>query len=293
VTGRPRLVYKEWMDPLPSRSVIGPPGTPSPIVAHIPHASTAIPPQVRSRLLLGDAALERELVRMTDWHTDALFAFAGRLGATRLVNGVSRLVVDPERFADDAEEPMAAVGQGAVYTRASDGSPLRELVGGERDALLAAYFLPYHADLERLVGERLAADGRCLVLDCHSFATRPLPSEPDQGPDRPDVCVGTDAFHTPASLAAALVDRLSAEGLAVAVDRPFAGTIVPLSAYRLDRRVASVMVEVRRGLYCDESTGEPLPRFGEVGARLARGVATALAAGGWAPGVPEPGPATA
>jgi N-formylglutamate deformylase len=157
---------------------------PSPIVAHIPHASTGIPPEVRARVLLDDEALARELVRMTDWHTDTLFAFTGELGATRLVNGVSRLVVDPERFTDDAQEPMATVGQDAVYTRTSDGSVLRELLGGERDALLDTFFVPYHADLEFLVSERLAADGRCLLLDCHSFATLPLASEPDQTPNR-------------------------------------------------------------------------------------------------------------
>ncbi len=264
------------------RSIIRPAGVASPIVAHIPHASTVIPAEVRARLLLGDEALARELVRMTDWHTDTLFAFTGRLGATRLVNGVSRLVVDPERFTDDAQEPMAAVGQGAVYTRTSDGVALRELRDGERDALLDTYFVPYHADLEGLVSERLAADGRCLLLDCHSFATQPLASEPDQTPDRPDICIGTDAFHTPPDLAHALADGFAAEGFEVAVDRPFAGTMVPLSAYGLDRRVASVMIEVRRGLYCDEATGEPLARFDEIRTKLARAVASALAAEGWA-----------
>jgi N-formylglutamate deformylase len=178
------------VDRLPPRSIIGPPGMASPIVAHIPHASTVIPSEVRARLLVSDEALARELVRMTDWHTDTLFAFTGRLGATRLVNGVSRLVVDPERFTDDAQEPMAAVGQGAVYTRTSDGSALRELLDGERDALLGIYFSPYHADLAGLVGERLATDGRCLLLDCHSFATQPLASEPDQTPGRPTSASG-------------------------------------------------------------------------------------------------------
>ena len=271
------------MDGLALRSIIGPAGLASPIVANIPHASTVIPPEVRARLLVSDEALAHELVRMTDWHTDTLFAFTGLLGATRLVNGVSRLVVDPERFADDAQEPMAAVGQGAVYTRTSDGALLRELLGGERDGLLDTYFAPYHADLAQLVSERLATDGRCLLLDCHSFATQPLASEPDQTPDRPDVCIGTDAFHTPPALIDALVDGLGAEGFSVAVDRPFTGTIVPLSAYRIERRVASVMIEVRRGLHCDEATGEPLPRLGEIGTKLSRAVAAAVATEGWAP----------
>lgn len=115
------------------RSIIRPTGAASRIVAHIPQASTVIPPQVRAGLLLGDEALAHELVRMTDSHTDALFAFPGGLGATRLVNGVSGLVVDPERFIDDAQEPMAAVGRGAVYRpsdsrwRVSDSSAQRQV----------------------------------------------------------------------------------------------------------------------------------------------------------------------
>jgi N-formylglutamate deformylase len=38
---------------------------------------------------------------------------------------VSRLVVDPERFTDDAREPMARKGMGVIYTRTASGEPLR------------------------------------------------------------------------------------------------------------------------------------------------------------------------
>jgi hypothetical protein len=40
---------------------------------------------------------------------------------------VSRLVVDPERFVDDATEPMAACGMGVIYTQTSQRMPLRYL----------------------------------------------------------------------------------------------------------------------------------------------------------------------
>lgn len=93
---------------------------------------------------------------------------------------------------------------------------------------LAELYDPYHEGLAALVGTRLAEFGEVLILDCHSFASRPLPSEPDQGADRPDICIDTDAFHTPASLTERLVAGFEAEGLTVAVDRPFAGTMVPL-----------------------------------------------------------------
>ncbi len=39
-------------------------------------------------------------------------------------------------------------------------------------------------------------------------------------------------------------------------DRPFAGTLVPHEFLGVESAVQSVMIEVRRGLYCDEPTGE-------------------------------------
>ena len=116
----------------------------------------------------------------------------------------------------------------------------------------------------------------CLILDCHSFATVPLPSEPSQAVPRPDVCIGTDSFHTPRALADALGDAFSAEGFVVASDTPFSGTMVPLEHYQQDARVRSVMIEVRRGLYCDESTGEPNAEFERVRAAIERALTYAV-----------------
>jgi hypothetical protein len=44
-------------------------------------------------------------------------------------------------------------------------------------------------------------------------------------------------------------------GSHVAVDRPFAGALVPMRVYRTDTRVRAIMVELRRGLYVDEQSG--------------------------------------
>ncbi len=48
--------------------------------------------------------------------------------------------------------------------------------------------------------------------------------------------------------------------------------MVPLDRYRSDRRVSAIMVEVRRGLYCDEATGDPLRGFESVRAAVERAV---------------------
>ncbi len=59
------------------------------------------------------------------------------------------------------------------------------------------YYDPHHARLETLVAEKLEASSKCLIIDCHSFPSKPLPYEPDQSANRPDICIGTDEFHTP------------------------------------------------------------------------------------------------
>ena len=79
---------------------------------------------------------------MTDHRTLRLFADPS--ADTVVVRApVSRLVVDVERFPDDADEPMAARGMGVVYTTTSQLTPLRRVLSdSERKALLQAYLLP-------------------------------------------------------------------------------------------------------------------------------------------------------
>jgi len=178
------------------------------------------------------------------------------------------------RFPDDAQEPMARKGMGAVYTRTADSQPLRaEPSADERARLLSRFYEPHHARLTAAVDAALAAHGRCLVFDGHSFPSRPLPYEDDQDPDRPDICLGTDPFHTPAVLADAAVRTLQDQGWKVALNRPFSGALVPMRFYGKDRRVESLMVEVNRSLYMNEATGERLSCLENVRSRIGRSIA--------------------
>jgi N-formylglutamate amidohydrolase len=232
-----------------------------PVLDHIPHSSTAIPGPVRSTLLLDDDGLRDELLRMTDRYTDELFGLPEGV-ATAVRYPVSRLVVDPERFEDDRREPMAARGMGVIYERTSRGAPLRHRpTPAEREELLAAFYRPHHERLAAEVGRILDRHDRCLIVDGHSFATDPLPHEPDQRPGRPDVCIGTDTFHTSPVLVSLAMEVFREQGFSVECDRPFQGSLVPAPFYQADRRVSSFMVEVRRGVYVDENSGEKLRTF--------------------------------
>jgi len=221
-------------------------------------------------LLLEPEELEHELLVMTDRYTDELFALPSSL-ATTVAFPASRLVVDPERFADDKDEPMARKGMGVVYTRTASGQPLRRPPSAdERQRLLTRFYDPHHAALTTAVEAALAAHGTCLLIDGHSFPAHPLAYEDDQAADRPDICIGTDRSHTPGGLRDLAVRAFQELGWRVAVDRPFSGALVPLRFYQTDLRVQALMVEVNRGLYMDELSGARLPRFDEVRERIAR-----------------------
>lgn len=234
-----------------------PPG----VVLHVPHNSTVIPPEVREQFVLDDDELHTEFIRMTDHLT--LDLFCGMNSEIPVVVApFSRLVVDVERFEKDEDEPMAAKGMGAIYMLTSDQKPLRRSISEkEHRALIDLYYRPHHEKLNRVVEDVLVQHGHCVVLDCHSFPSIPLPYELDKKTLRPDICIGTDEFHTPGELSESFVRVFQNAGFTVSVNTPFSGALVPLKYYRRDERVFSIMVEVNRLLYCDENTGAPLDNF--------------------------------
>ncbi|MFF8962477.1 N-formylglutamate amidohydrolase [Streptomyces globisporus] len=257
------------------------PGAPdSPVLLHVPHGSRRIPHHVREGIALDDAALERELDHITDAHTAELAAAAARIAPAtpwRFVNNLSRLVVDPERFPDEREEMLAA-GMGAVYTRTTHREPLRP-PGSDPTPLLGAYFHPYADAMTEAVEARIAAAGRAVIIDVHSYPAEPLPYELHGTGPRPPVCLGTDPFHTqPELLAAAEASfggRVGHDG--IGHDTPFAGTYVPLRHYGTDRRVTALMIEIRRDTYMSEPGGPAGPGLDTLAEALAELVGSVTA----------------
>ena len=236
------------------------------MILHIPHADPTLPPDLRGQFILPAPELQEELLRSTDWFTDELFT----LGGCPVVRfPVSRLVVDPERFENDASEPMSAVGRGAVYLSTKDGLPLRRpITPQERSALLRRFYHPHHSRLSQVVQSELARNNKALLVDAHSFPAIAWRLEPRPGARRPDFCIGTDPFHTPAALTGIVHAFLVGKGFSVAENEPYGGSLVPMAFYRRDPRVASIMIEVNRRTYMDEEGASRGPRFSKIRAAI-------------------------
>ena len=214
------------------------------MILHIPHSSTKLPEDFD---VLGAVSLEKELQRMTDWHTDELFSYDD---ASRVVFPYSRLYCDVERFRDDDDEYMSTKGMGVCYANSSYGEPLRVVDKVEKEFILSTHYDIHHQQLSEQVKNELQKSAEALIVDCHSFSNEVLPHEESRV--RPDICIGTDAFHTPMELLSYVYSYFIKRGYSVAINQPFSGTMVPLKYYGKDQRVKSIMIEVNRKLYLDD-----------------------------------------
>lgn len=213
------------------------------IILHIPHSTTEIP--LKEGFVLDDAALRQEMALLTDWFTDELFD----LPFPKAVAPFSRIFCDVERFADDESEIMSRVGMGMCYTHTYDGRLMRKVTPDLRKAIERYYYRKHHDELERLTAQALSKSGRVIILDCHSFPDQPMMRDLNQDLPRPDFCIGTDDFHTPAALPLQAVRFLQNLGYAVKVNTPYSGSMVPMAYFQKTRKVMSLMIEISRKLY--------------------------------------------
>lgn len=208
------------------------------MILHIPHASTFIPDDV----VFLKPDISQDIERMTDWDTDRLF---GHHSAERITCPVSRLVCDVERF--PFSDPMEKHGMGVCYTHDSFGTEFKTVTEAHRTDIMERFYEPHHAALTTTVRRLMGLFDFIVIVDCHSFSPEVLPHEEDA--IRPDFCVGTDPFHTPDELVQRVSDIILESGHTIGINRPFAGTLVPLEFFQKESRIKSIMIEVNRGLY--------------------------------------------
>lgn len=234
------------------------------IILHIPHSSINIPSNIRLQFCLSDPDLDSEILKMTDHYTNELFDIES---ADKIIFPVSRLVLDPERFADDNLEPMSKIGMGVVYNQTSDLKSLRHNITKEdKELLINTYYHPHHEKLNKACKNFLNNGKECLIIDCHSFPSKSLPYELKANGNlkRPEICIGTDSFHTSKQLENKIYKLFKDLGYDVSINEPFAGSLVPMEYYNKNNRVQSLMIEVRRDLYMNELTGEKSSNFNKV-----------------------------
>jgi formiminoglutamase len=220
---------------------------PFPVLISIPHGGTAVPPELKNRLVLSD----NDLFDDSDPFTREIYDIGST--AFRVVKAsIARAFVDLSRAPDDLPpaNPDGVVKSMTCYKKPiyiEDREPNETL----RRSLLQRYYEPYHNKLREIAG----SGEPHLALDCHSMAAQPPPISPDYGPNappRPMICLGNNHGkacddQTVETLSACFREAFELEAHDVTVNKPFAGGYITRT--HGSRPIPWVQVEMNRSLY--------------------------------------------
>ena len=124
------------------------------------HAGNALPPE-HGTLGLAESQLRRHIAY--DIGAAAVTrAIAAALDVPAVLTRFSRLLIDPNRGADDP----------TLIMRLSDGAVIpgnRHLDAAERERRTARYYRPYHAAIEQVIEQCIDAGGPPSIVSIHSF----------------------------------------------------------------------------------------------------------------------------
>jgi len=251
-----------------------------PLVLSSPHSGQIYPP-----CLLRDVRLNlHQLRRLEDAFVDRLFDTAPYLGAPLLHARFARAFVDANREAYEFDaalfdEPLPAhanansakakAGLGTIPSRISGKTIYRsKLSMEEAERRIRVAYWPYHQALRRLIDESRSRFGEVLLLDCHSmpsFSANGVLANETWGSGMIDFALG-DRFGC--SCAPSIVHRaesfLQEKGFRVARNRPYAGGYITAHYGQPEIGIHAMQIEVRRGLYMNESTMNLHPNNTEI-----------------------------
>ena len=146
----------------------------APLLLSLPHDGSAIPPALAARM-----TPEARRAPDTDWHVSRLYAFARELGASILVPGHSRYVIDLNRGEDDTSLYPGQNTTGLVPLVRFTGEPVylpgREPDTDEVASRIETYWRPYHAALREELDRIRAQHGRVVLWEGHSIRGSGLP----------------------------------------------------------------------------------------------------------------------
>ena len=165
---------------------------------------------------------------------------ASRLGIPAVLTRYSRLLIDPNRGADDP----------TLIMRLSDGAVVpgnRRLDPVERERRIRLYYEPYHRAIDRIIDRCVAVGGPPMLLSMHSFTeswkTTPRPWH-----------VGVLWDKVDGRFALPMLEALHAEGgLIVGDNEPYTGVLVGdcMWQHGAQRGLATALIEIRQDLIRD------------------------------------------
>ena len=250
---------------IPDFEIITPDIQTSPVVFNSPHSGS----HYRKDFIAASRLTPQTLRHSEDCFVDDLFATMPRLGALLLKANFPRAFLDvnrgpweldPKMFSDKlpsyAETRTLRVlgGLGTIARNVSETEKIyrSKLDFTEAKARIERYYFPYHQALGKLIDSTRQQFGQTLLIDCHSMPSTAT-GRSRMARNRPDIILG-DCHGTACDgeMMDILETLLTATGLKVTRNKPYAGGYITQTYGRPADNVHVIQIEINRGLYMDE-----------------------------------------
>ena len=221
------------------------------IILHIPHSSCNFDFAGQEQYVEGWRNRAKPLI---DWCTDELFTpYDNNEEVIPVVFDTCRTLVDVERMCCD---PLEVRGLGITYYPLLETEENGFKVSRDERIRYQKKYLDHQHKLAHLLLEHNFS----LMIDCHSFSSRPTILQPDISKNQDvDICIGFNEDRTkPDETTLALVAQHFIEkGYKVAFNTPFSNS----KTVETPAKYTSLMIEVNKSLYMDEDTLEKKDSF--------------------------------
>jgi N-formylglutamate amidohydrolase len=247
----------------------------APLVFASPHSGRRYPAS-----FVAASRLDATMLRASeDAYVDELMNAAPRLGAPLVAARFPRALLDANRDPWELDPtmfdgplpvwaktrtPRVSAGLGSIPRVVADGAEIyrRRLPVAEAHRRIDLLHRPYHAAVERKLADAKARWGVGVLIDCHSMPSVGGPTDDDRGRGRVDIVLG-DRFGSSCApeLTTAVERRLTALGLTVARNAPYAGGWSTERYGQPERGLHALQIEINRHLYLDERDVAPASGF--------------------------------
>ena len=212
------------------------------IILHIPHASSSFDFAHQEELETVWRSMAEPLI---DWYTDELFIPSyHNERVIPVVFDTCRTLVDVERMCYD---PLESKGLGITAYSLLQGHKVRESIGED------IRYMKKYLDHQHRLANLLVEHHNPLLIDCHSFSSRPTVLQPNVSRNQDvDICIGfNDDITKPDKEALDIVEQHFVDkGYRIAFNEPFSNS----KTVETPAKYKSLMIEVNKSLYMDEST---------------------------------------
>lgn len=224
-----------------------------PILIHVPHAGYNLPNTITPNRFNDPTAVDYVYRSTRDMYADRIGqTLADTCNGTLMINHISRLYCDVNRYPDD-REPKNTIGMGAIYTHDLNGQPLYkpnyQPDGREHGERFNLIYYPWHRILHDQTQLLLNLYDQCTILDIHTYSQHSQSYELKE--PRPHIILTVNENQPSQRLAILLYLQLLTTGHIIGFNTHYHTSIMPHMITH--PKLVSIRITIRQDTASDQT----------------------------------------